>query len=115
MLTDPALPLLLQVGRLCGKPLRRGIVSVHCLRAFLLRWEVTFALQVRDQSGDVKKLVRGYYCDSLKGGPSVYLGAVRADISSTSCMSHTVLTSFPASSHLTLKTILYKRYCWHPC
>ena len=68
MLTDPALPLLLQVGRLYGKPLRRGIVSVHCLRAFLLRWEVTFALQVRDQSGDVKKLVRGYYCDSLKGG-----------------------------------------------
>lgn len=73
MLTDPALPLLLQVGRLCGKPLRRGIgVSAHCLRAFLLRWEVTFALQVRDQSGDVKKLVRGYYCDSLKGGPSIW-------------------------------------------
>lgn len=36
-------------------------VSAHCLRAFLLRWEVTLPLQVRDQFGDVKKLVRGYY------------------------------------------------------
>ena len=35
-------------------------VSAHCLRAFLLRWEVTLPLQVRDQFGDVKKVVGGY-------------------------------------------------------